>query len=104
MGSHYDRITPEQLALIEAAPMFFVASVSADLSGGPDGQGPVNVSPRGGTPLHVIDDHRVAFLDYVGSGNETARHAISGGPITLMVMSMDGANAAVVRLYGRAKV
>jgi hypothetical protein len=102
VGSHYDRITPEQAALIETSPMFFVASASSDLSQGPEGQGPVNVSPRGGTPLHIIDDCRVAFLDYVGSGNETARHATSGGPVTIMVMSMDGENAAVVRLYGRA--
>jgi len=104
MATVYDRITPEQADLIREAPVFFVASVSPDLSAGPFGQGPVNLSPKGGSPLHVIDDHRVAYLDYSGSGNETARHTSAGGPITLMVMSMNAEDAAVVRLYGIATV
>src|SRR5690606_12321236 len=63
-----------------------------------------NLSPKGGTPLHIINDRRVAYLDYTGSGNETRRHADLGGPITLMVMSMSGDDAAVVRLFGTARV
>lgn len=104
MGTVYTEITPEQTLLIEAAKLFFVASVASDFSGGPDGQGPVNVSPKGGTPLQIIDNHRVAYLDYTGSGNETARHARSEGPMTIMVMSMDGDDAAIVRLYGHATI
>jgi hypothetical protein len=84
--------------------VFFVASVAADLSDGPDGQGPVNLSPKGGSPLHVIGPNRVAYLDYTGSGNETARHAREGGPITVMVMSMGAEDAAIVRLFGHATV
>jgi len=104
MATVHHRITPEQADLIREAPVFFVASVAPDLSYGPSGQGPVNLSPKGGSPLHVISDHRVAYLDYTGSGNETARHATAGGPITLMVMSMNAQDAAVVRLYGVATV
>lgn len=104
MGTSFDRITEEQADLIREAKVFFVASVAADLSRGPDGQGPVNLSPKGGTPLHVIDSHRVAYLDYTGSGNQTARHSRTDGPITIMVMSMSGADAAVVRLFGHATV
>jgi hypothetical protein len=104
MGKRYAGITDEQADLIRSAHVFFVASVAEDLSVGPDGQGPVNLSPKGGVPLHVIGPDRVAYLDYAGSGNETGRHATGGGPVTLMVMSMDGANAAIVRLYGRATV
>jgi hypothetical protein len=102
MATFHQEITPEQRALIESSKLFFVASVAGDVSDGPNGQGPVNLSPKGGAPLHIIDDHRVAYLDYVGSGNETARHATAGGPMTIMVMSMDAEDAAVVRLYGRA--
>jgi hypothetical protein len=104
LATVYDRITPEQADLIREAPVFFVASVSPDLSAGPSGQGPVNLSPKGGSPLHVVDKHRVAYLDYTGSGNETARHSSAGGPITLMIMSMSAEDAAVVRLYGHATV
>jgi hypothetical protein len=105
MGTSFTHITDEQADLIRSSHVFFVASVAPDLSSGPDGhQGPVNLSPKGGVPLHVIDPNRVAYLDYTGSGNQTARHALSGGPVTLMVMSMDGDNAAIVRIYGRATV
>lgn len=103
MADYYDEITPEQELLIRQAPLFFVASAAPGLEHGPHGAGPVNVSPKGGVPLHIIDSHRVAYLDYAGSGNETARHSSEGGPITVMVCSFDE-NAAIVRLYGRARV
>ena len=104
MATSFDHITPEQAELIRSSPVFFVASVADDLSKGPEGQGPVNLSPKGGSPLHVIGRNRVAYLDYTGSGNETSRHACAGGPITLMVMSLGAEDAAIVRLFGRAAV
>ena len=96
----YDRITTEQAALLSSSDVFFVASVAPDMSLGPVGEGPVNVSPKGGRLL-VVDDRTVAYLDSRGSGNETARHGEAGGPVTVMVMSMDE-DAAIVRCYGRA--
>lgn len=104
MADYFDRITPEQQALIEAAPLFFVASADPTLDTGSRGVGPVNVSPRGGVPLHVIDARHVAWLDYPGSGNETARHARADGPVTVMVCSFESDDAAIVRLYGSARV
>jgi hypothetical protein len=104
MATSYECITPEQMALIRKSPLFFVASAAPDMSRGSANQGPVNLSPKGGSPLHVLDEHHVAYLDYTGSGNQTALHANAGGPITVMVMSMDGDDAAVVRLFGRATV
>jgi len=104
MATYHKTITDEQAALIEASQVFFVASVAPDFSVGPSGQGPVNLSPKGGSPLHIVDRNRVAYLDYTGSGNETGRHAAAGGPVTVMVMSLDGEDAAVVRLFGHATV
>jgi hypothetical protein len=52
---------------------------------------------------HIVSPRRIAFLDYPGSGNETARHSAAGGPVTVMVCSFEGENAAIVRLYGKAK-
>jgi hypothetical protein len=97
-------ITDEQRDLIETAPLFFIASAHPDLEPGPTGQGPINLSPKGGVSLQVIDDRHVAYLDYGGSGNETARHAEATGPVTVMIMSTDDQDAAIVRLYGHARV
>jgi hypothetical protein len=74
MASYYASITDEQGALIRAARLFFVATADARLRAGSNGVGPVNVSPKGGVPLHILSPNRVAYLDYRGSGNETARH------------------------------
>lgn len=104
MATFYPSITEEQADLIRNAPLFFVATVDPSLADGPNGTGPVNLSPKGRVSLHILGPNRVAFLDYAGSGNETARHAMAGGPITLMVCAFEAEDAAIVRLYGKARV
>lgn len=102
MATAYSLITDEQAAMIRSAPVFFVGS--ADFDGGKDGEiDAVNVSPKGGVPLHIVSPNRVAYLDYVGSGNETARHSDKGSPVTIMLCAFDETNAGIVRLYGRAR-
>ncbi len=93
LATYYSAITDEQADLIKQSKVFFIASVDPHLTRGPKGGGPVNLSPN-----------RVAFLDYPGSGNETARHAAVSGPTTIMVCSFEAENAAIVRLYGTARV
>jgi len=102
--SFHSSITDEQAALIRNAPLFFVATADPTLDRGPDGIGPLNISPKGGVPLHILSPNRVAYLDYPGSGNETARHGRAGGPTTVMICSFEVENAAIVRLYGKARV
>ncbi len=97
-----DHITDEQAELIRNAKVFFVASADPSLGEGPDGQGAVNLSPKGAADLQIIDRNTLAYFDFRGSGNETARHSAAGGPITILVTSFDE-DAAIVRLYGHAK-
>ncbi len=104
MATYHPSITDEQAALIRDARLFFVASADPDLACGPHGVGAVNVSVKGGVPLHILGPNRVAYLDYKGSGNETARHCSAGGPITVMICSFDEENAAAVRLFGTARI
>ena len=104
MAGTNSAITDEQAALIEAAPLFFVSTVDPLMKATAGGIGPINLSPKGGTPLHVLDRSRVAYLDYKGSGDETARHTRVGGPITVMVCSFEEDDCAIVRLYGRARI
>ncbi|MGQ0603872.1 MAG: pyridoxamine 5'-phosphate oxidase family protein [Anaerolineales bacterium] len=104
MPSYHPSITEEQVELLRDAPIFFVATADPALDHGPGGIGPVNLSPKGGVPLHILSPNRVAFLDYASSGNETARHSLTGGPITAMVCSFEAGDAAIVRLFGKATV
>jgi hypothetical protein len=104
MASHFDAITDVQADLLRSAKVFFVATADPAHSSGPHGIGAINVSPKGGVPLLLVGPNRVAFLDYPGSGNETARHARAGSPVTLMACSFSPEDAAIVRLYGRGTV
>ena len=103
MATYYPSITDEQAELIRNATMFFVASADPTLANDAE-VGPVNVSPKGGVPLHILGPNRVAYLDYRGSGNETAKHCAAGGPITVMICSFEEGDAAIVRLFGTARV
>ena len=102
MANYFTHITDEQAEMIRNAPVFFVGT--ADFGEGSDNRiDAVNVSPKGGVPLHMISPNHVAYLDYTGSGNETARHSETGSPVTVMVCAFEKENAGIVRLYGRAR-
>jgi hypothetical protein len=83
---------------IERQPVFFVATAPA----GADGH--VNISPKGmaGTFL-VLGEHRVAYLDFHGSGAETIAHLRDNGRITLMFCAFQGP-PNIVRLHGTGRV
>lgn len=93
----HERIDGRLREFILAQPMFFVATAPS----GADGH--VNVSPKGmaGT-LVVLDGHRVAYLDYHGSGAETIAHLSDNGRITLMFCAFQGP-PNIVRLHGRGR-
>ncbi len=86
-------ITSELRDFILRQHLFFVAS--APLS--PEGH--VNISPKGLESLCILSPHRVAYLDLVGSGNETSAHLRENGRITFMFCAFDG-NPNILRLYG----
>ncbi|MEV4826000.1 pyridoxamine 5'-phosphate oxidase family protein [Micromonospora sp. NPDC049274] len=95
MGKVYPEIDGRLREFIAAQPVFFVATA-------PSGsEGHVNVSPKGMTGTFVIlGPHRVAYLDYHGSGAETIAHLRDNGRITLMFCAFDGP-PKIVRLHGR---
>ena len=98
MGRVYDGIDERQRAWIAAQLLFFVGT--APLAG----DGHVNVSPKGpiGT-LRVLDEHRIAFLDGVGSGAETIAHLRENGRIVVMLCAFSGP-PRILRLHGRGRV
>ena len=97
MGKTYDGIDDELAAWLTAQPLWFVAT--APLAG----DGHVNVSPRGHDSFSVLGPHRVAWVDYTGSGIETVAHLRENGRICLMFCSYDS-RPRIVRLHGRGTV
>lgn len=97
MGKVFDGIDETLAAWIRAQPLWFVATapLAAD--------GHVNVSPRGHDSLSILGAHRVAWVDYTGSGVETIAHLRENGRVCLMFAAF-GSRPRVVRLHGRGTV
>lgn len=97
MAAWFDQIDDERKAFIERQHLFFVATAPSD----PESGFP-NLSPKGRNLLRVLGPNLVGYVDYPGSGNETARHTDDNGRITIMLCSFE-ATAGIVRLYGRGR-
>ena len=98
MGKIYESIDDRLRAFLLEQPVFFVATAPSG-----DG-GHVNISPKGGTGCFtVLDERRVAYLDYTGSGAETIAHLRENGRIVVMLCAFAGP-PRIVRLHGRGEV
>ncbi len=95
MAKFYNSLNGKLRKFISEQKIFFTASAATD--------GNVNLSPKGYDSLAIIDDSRVCYLDYPGSGNETAMHVQEDGRITIMYCSF-GKNPMIMKLYGRGDV
>ena len=98
MGKTFDGIDERLEGWIAAQRMFFVGSAPLD------GDGHVNVSPKGPIEmLRVLDPHTVAYLDFVGSGAETIAHVRENGRIVIMFCAFEGP-PRILRLHGQGRI
>jgi len=75
--------------------LFFAGTAGVD--------GRVNISPKGMDSLRVIDSEKIVWLNYTGSGNETAAHVLECQRMTLMFCAFKG-KPNILRIYGKATV
>lgn len=95
MGKQFSALNAKHIEFIEQQKIFFV-STAADT-------GTVNLSPKGGDSLRVVNDTTIAWLNYTGSGNESAAHVLINPRMTIMFCAFEGA-PLILRTYGKAKV
>ena len=93
MGKVLPQLTDGLRGFIARQHLFFVATA-------PGTGGHVNLSPKGMDSFRVLGPTTVAYLDYVGSGNETAAHVLENGRITFMFCAFEG-SPLILRLYGQ---
>lgn len=96
MGKFFGSILDQHREFIEKQKMFFVSS--APLS--PEGH--VNLSPKGIDSFRILSPHRIAYMDIIGSGNETSAHVLENGRITIMFCAFEGP-PNILRLYGTGR-
>jgi hypothetical protein len=94
MASFFDSIDNHHVNFIGKQKMFFVATAPLSL------EGHVNLSPKGLDSFQVLSSNKVAYMDIVGSGNETSAHILENGRITFMFCSFEG-TPNILRLYGK---
>lgn len=92
MAEFSSELSDKHIAMIEAQPMFFVATATMT--------GRINLSPKGYDAFRVLSPKRVAYLDLGGSGNETHAHLADDGRITIMFNNFQQP-ANILRIYGR---
>ena len=94
MGKFSTAILPQHREFIEKQRMFFTATAPLSEAGH------INLSPKGIDGFRVLSDNRVGYMDFIGSGNETAAHVLENGRITFMFCAFDGP-PNILRLYGK---
>ena len=82
MGKQYAKLNQTDIEFIKKQQLFYIASCSNH---------EVNLSPRGYESLYVIDENTLYMIDYLGSGNRTARDIGEDGEITLVFNAFEGA-------------
>lgn len=94
MGAFNKSITDHQKKFIQSQHLFFVstAPLKAD--------GHINLSPKGLDSFRILSTNKVAYMDIVGSGNETSAHLFENGRITFMFCAFAGP-PSILRLYGK---
>lgn len=97
MSKFVEQITPEIADWISRQKIFFVATAPLAANGH------VNCSPKGGDAFTILNPLSVAYLDYTGSGAETAAHLKDNGRIVIMFCAFEG-SPQIVRLHGRGEV
>ncbi|EPX4140800.1 pyridoxamine 5'-phosphate oxidase family protein [Vibrio vulnificus] len=95
MGKQYLELTPQHIDFIQQQKIFFVATAAET--------GSVNLSPKGGDSLRVIDHKTIVWQNLTGSGNESAAHTIKNPRMTLMWCAFEGV-PLILRTYGNATV
>lgn len=97
MAKTWPNINNELKAWIEKQPVYFLASAPLQ------GDGHINLSPRGLDSLRIINEREVIMLDLTGSGNETAAHLHENGRLTIMLCAFEG-EPRILRLFGHGTV
>jgi len=81
LGKQYTALSQHDIDFIKKQKLFFIASCSKQ---------EVNLSPRGYDSIYIENETTLYMIDYLGSGNRTARDIGEDGEITLMFNAFEG--------------
>jgi hypothetical protein len=94
MAARFPELSDKLIEFIQAQQLFFVGTAAPE--------GSINVSPKGGDTLKVLSANRILWLNFTGSGNETAAHLRVSERMTMMFCSFTE-QPMILRCYGTAR-
>jgi hypothetical protein len=96
MGKTFSGIDEALRAFLEGQKLFFVATAPGN------GDGHLNLSPKGLESFFVRGPRTVGYIDFNGSGVETIAHLRADGRIVFLFCAFTG-SPRIVRLHGRGR-
>lgn len=95
MAKFTENLSSKEIDFINKQKMFFVSTAPKN--------GKINISPKGlDNTFKIINEDTILWLNYFGSGNETAAHLLEDNRMTIMFCAFEG-DANILRLYCEAK-
>jgi len=95
MGKITDTLGEKDIEFIHNQKMFFVATAPKE--------GKINLSPKGlDDTFKIIDNNTILWLNYFGSGNESAAHLLEDNRMTIMFCAFKR-KPNILRLYCTAR-
>lgn len=94
MAAQFPVLSEKLIKFIESQQLFFVATAAEE--------GRINLSPKGADTLRVLSESRLLWVNFTGSGNETAAHLRQTDRMTMMFCSFTE-QPMILRCYGRAR-
>jgi len=94
MAEFFDHIPENLQRFIAEQKMFFIATAAS--------RGRISLSPKGMDSFRCLGAHQAAYLDLIGSGNETAAYLQADGRATIMFCSF-GPKPLILRLYAKGR-
>jgi hypothetical protein len=94
LGKQYKSLNTTDIEFIKQQKLFYLASCSNH---------EVNLSPRGYESIYIHDENTLYMIDYLGSGNRTARDIGEDGEVTLVFNAFEGA-PKILRCFCKGEV
>eukprot|EP01038_Epipyxis_sp_PR26KG_P006620 gene6620-9087_t len=90
-------LTSNDRKWIEAQHVFFHGSAALNENHR------VNISPKSSKQFRIIDENLICWLDYSGSGCETAAHILENKRLTIMFVAFEGP-PKIMRFFGKGEI
>ncbi len=94
MGKQYNTLSKNDIAFIQEQKLFYIASASSH---------EVNLSPKGYDSIHISDPDTLYMIDYLGSGNRTARDISEDGDVTLLFNAFEN-DPKILRCFCKGEI